>query len=675
MSQSSPQQGAAYRPDIDGLRAVAILSVLVFHAFPSALPGGFIGVDVFFVISGYLISSILLKNLGEGRFSLWHFYRQRAKRIFPALSIVLLAAFALGWNIFTKDEFKQLGLHMLASAAFVQNFALWNEAGYFNVASELKPLMHLWSLAIEEQFYVVYPLLLWALWRYKFRRTAVLLVLALLSFAVNIYYTRHDVTSAFFMPHARFWELLAGGLLASVSTRPGSLSSLLGDKPAWMAHTASLGGLALIVLGLAFIHEDLAFPGWYALSPVAGACLLIAAGPKGWVNAVVLSSRPAVWIGLISYPLYLWHWPILSYLNIMENGQLLVTHRFVAMGLSIVLAWLTYRLLERPVRFTRDGALKVPALIMSMLLVGYLGYNTYHRDGLSFRATNKVVLNHFGELLASLDYVKPGCGWLEKDEGRLLDACLHDGRGMPRFALMGDSKARALMPGVMAMSTPEMPWLMMGGAGKHGVIMPMLASPPPYDAYLPLALKAVEAIEANAEIEVVVVTGATRGFYRLATEDSIEDLARSKNRQIALEGVSALVDRLVRAGKKVVLTVDNPSLSDPKLCIARQTGSEAIDRFFRASYAPRGCEIPYDLHRERAATYLDMLATVQRRHPDMVRVFDPTELMCDMESRTCGMYKDGALLYAYSDHISDHASQIVARHLLPFVAEFAGEKR
>lgn len=203
-----------YRPDIDGLRAIAVLSVVAFHAFPSLLPGGFVGVDVFFVISGFLISSIILAGLDSGRFSFLEFYARRIRRIFPALSLVLLSALCLGLITMFADEYQRLGKHVLGGAGFFSNFVLWKESGYFDVAVETKPLLHLWSLGIEEQFYIIWPLLLWLSWRQCYHPLIMISLLVLMSFMLNITGVRKDIVATFYLPHARFWELLVGAGLA-----------------------------------------------------------------------------------------------------------------------------------------------------------------------------------------------------------------------------------------------------------------------------------------------------------------------------------------------------------------------------------------------------------------------------------------------------------------------------
>ena len=203
-----------YRPDIDGLRAIAVLSVVGFHAAPGRFPGGFIGVDIFFVISGYLISSIILRGLEAGTFTFLEFYSRRIKRIFPALILTLLACFAIGFAILPDDQFKELGKHIVGGAAFVSNLVLWSESGYFDNAADYKPLLHLWSLGIEEQFYVVWPLMLWLAWRWGSHCLAAILVVAFVSFAVNVFAISSDPVATFYSPITRFWELAVGSALA-----------------------------------------------------------------------------------------------------------------------------------------------------------------------------------------------------------------------------------------------------------------------------------------------------------------------------------------------------------------------------------------------------------------------------------------------------------------------------
>ncbi|MFS2165333.1 acyltransferase family protein [Variovorax sp. Varisp62] len=337
-----------YRPDIDGLRAIAVGSVLAYHAFPSLLPGGFIGVDIFFVISGFLITTILLQSLAAGDFSYGDFYARRIRRIFPALVLVLLATLAFGWYVLLPGEFSQLGKQTTGGAAFFANLVFLGEAGYFDATAETKPLLHLWSLGIEEQFYIFWPLLLGLAWRRRWPMLRVTLAVAVISFLVNVLTVQPHRAAAFYSPLSRAWELMAGGLLAAMRLKAASNGSA--QQRPWTKHVQSVVGMGLIVLGLFMTRSTKAFPGWWALLPVLGAVSCIAAGPNGVLNRYLLSNRVMVWIGLISYPLYLWHWPLLSYARIVAGGEPPLQVRIVLVAAAVVLAWATYRFLERFVK-------------------------------------------------------------------------------------------------------------------------------------------------------------------------------------------------------------------------------------------------------------------------------------------------------------------------------------
>ena len=357
-----------YRADIDGLRAIAILLVIAYHVSSYQAPGGFIGVDIFFVISGFLISSIIFTQLDKQSFSYADFYARRIKRIFPALLLVLFTGWLLGYFVLFINEFEQLGKHIASGVAFVANIILWDEAGYFDNTAESKPFLHLWSLGVEEQFYIFYPLLVAAIWRFKAYFIWFLGALLLLSFGANIYLTHaQQVESAFYLPLPRFWELLVGSMLAYHN---------LYKKESCMSFHFNHNGLSilgLVLIGIGFLNIDsnASFPGWWALLPVLGAACLLSS-PSSWMNQAILASKPMVFIGLISYPLYLWHWLLLSlaYITGLDSGL----ERLVMVSLSFVLAWLTYTLLENKVRYKKG--MVVPVLAALAVLVFLLGVLT-----------------------------------------------------------------------------------------------------------------------------------------------------------------------------------------------------------------------------------------------------------------------------------------------------------
>lgn len=349
-----------YRADIDGLRAVAVLFVLVYHTLPHALRGGFIGVDVFFVISGYLITQILLREAEGKHFSILNFYIRRIRRIFPALILVLLATGIYGWYVLLPSEFVALSRHVLAASGFVSNLLLWHESGYFDQAAELKPLLHMWSLGVEEQFYLVWPLVLaWAARRPGARLTAILVALGVGSFAYSLYQLQADSVGAFYSPVSRFWELLTGAALAYALSRYA--------LPRTEVKGASVLGLFLIVLSGIGLNASSAFPGGWALLPVGGAALIIYAGRGAVVNRYVLAHPTMVWIGRISYPLYLWHWVVLAFIRIQSahpNWPLRVTGALA----SVALAAATFHVFEKPLRL-KQGRRIVTLLLAGMVVI------------------------------------------------------------------------------------------------------------------------------------------------------------------------------------------------------------------------------------------------------------------------------------------------------------------
>lgn len=454
-----------YRPDIDGLRAVAVLAVVFFHAFPDLMPGGFVGVDVFFVISGFLISGIIFTALERGNFSFRDFYARRIRRIFPALILVLVTVYGAGWFLLYADRFAELGKHTAGGAGFIANFVLWREAGYFDGASDTKPLLHLWSLGVEEQFYLIWPLVAWLAWKRRFDLLALTLVVFLGSMYFNFDRIRRDLIGTFYAPHTRFWELMTGAVLAHLAALPSRtrITRWLHDQferivsTSSARNTMSVAGLALIAISVIVIDQSRHFPGRWAVLPVAGSALLIAAGPGAVINRSVLSQPLVVGIGLISYPLYLWHWPMLSLLRLTEGDTPPVATRLIAVLAAVVLSWLTYAIIERPIRFGPRRRATVGALCVLLAAVGLAGYYTYQADGLWARAINrsaKAPFSAYYDAMRKKGIVGPyrlECDFMELVTDRVKDhiapSCTAAGTRGTWF-LWGDSHAQALSPGL-----------------------------------------------------------------------------------------------------------------------------------------------------------------------------------------------------------------------------------
>ncbi|HFL2861877.1 TPA: acyltransferase family protein [Pseudomonas aeruginosa] len=442
-----------YRADIDGLRAVAVLSVVAFHAFPEWFQGGFIGVDVFFVISGFLISSIIFKGLERGTFRFVDFYVRRIRRIFPALLLVLAASGVMGWAVLLPDEYAQLGKHIAAGAGFVSNLVLWAEASYFDSAAELKPLLHLWSLGVEEQFYILWPLLAWIAWRVRIGFLWPVVLLAGASFGLCVYRLDGDPVGAFYSPLTRFWELLAGSALAWLTLRNERAECVLdvfGNDVLGRA-LLSASGILLLACGFVLIDRRSAFPGILALLPVLGAVLLIAAGERAWFNRVVLSNPLLVWIGLISYPLYLWHWPLLAFARIAEGNVPSLEVRASLAVLSIVLAWLTYRLIERPVRRADPvfGSALLPLAVMA--IAGVCGYKIHLLEGVAERFPRLVQDLAKYRFPYAVSYREGSCFLKPEQAYQSFQKCPPVSVGKQgNLLLWGDSHAAHLYPGYKA---------------------------------------------------------------------------------------------------------------------------------------------------------------------------------------------------------------------------------
>jgi peptidoglycan/LPS O-acetylase OafA/YrhL len=426
-----------YRPDIDGLRAVAVMLVVLYHAFPQAMRGGFIGVDIFFVISGFLITGIIARELDQQRFSLLGFYNRRIRRIFPALIVVLCAVLALGWLWMLPAAYAQLSSDVFASAAFFANIALWLQSGYFDVEAAKKPLLHLWSLGIEEQFYLFWPLVLILAARLRQNLLAVACVIGLVSFALNVALIGSDPVATFYLPFTRAWELLAGAALACgwIRLDHGAIASN------WRAGL----GILLVAIAAAILDTGSAFPGWWAVMPVLGGALLLSA-PQAWGCRHVLASPAMVWIGLISYPLYLWHWPLLVFFALIKFAPLTLLERGLIVALSFALAWATYRFVEIPFRFGRPNPARLLSLSGAMVLIAVAGAVVVENRGFDFRLPD--------EIRGMTEVATQSSKWRVhrclidlSGEMSFADDCVDRGR-RPLILIWGDSTAGALMPGL-----------------------------------------------------------------------------------------------------------------------------------------------------------------------------------------------------------------------------------
>ena len=708
------QRSLKYRPDIDGLRAIAVISVVLFHAFPdSVFKSGFVGVDVFFVISGFLISTIIFKGMNErmggtggGKpFSFIDFYSRRVRRIFPSLIFCLLTFLVLGWFVLLPDEYSLFGKHTLGASAYVSNLLLWSEAGdYFQTASQTKPLLHLWSLGIEEQFYLVWPLVLFIAYKLNFNIFTLALVGALASFGFELHAVKGNPTAAFYSPFLRFWELMAGSLLAWLKLYKGEMFACIANKAgpylsavlqrdSSKTDSVRLCGNILSVIGLAliltavFALDNKDFPGYKALLPVMGAVLMIAAGKDAFLNRYLLSNRIMVWFGLISYPLYIWHWPFLSFAWIVGGEMPELRVRIGCVVLAVAMSAVTYYFVEPRLRWGRFGGYKAAGLLSLMLLVGVSGYSVMLHDGYSDRVTMEADEKKMAERVDSALkegqeryknlfpdlFNVPGriSGIMEKEEGK------------NNIAILGDSHANALLPGLLIHegindgiayfgTNCAIPFM----GVKTGFSNEWQNVFPTHRQNYETIVKGFGYILSHPEIKRVILTDFP-GCFQFWGISSLDNPNITSAEKILSDGISRTFKALADSGKEVVYALDVPTFgktgldhSKAAVCAARVNSVHAPALPLRSAlYLSKDkfslddvCSIPEsDNGTAEGHALLETLVRKEAEKYENIHIVDLAKLFC--KDRICSMTKNGRMLYKDTHHL-DRAGAAIAAPLI-----------
>jgi peptidoglycan/LPS O-acetylase OafA/YrhL len=638
-----------YRPDIDGMRAIAVLAVVCFHAFPALAQGGYAGVDVFFVISGYLISSLIFKEMENNRFRYADFYARRIRRIFPALITVLMACLVLGWFLLFKHEYKSLAKHVVAGVGFILNIALWRETGYFDREAAEKPLMHLWSLGIEEQFYIIWPVFIVFLFTRKNKQLILwgLLATLSLSFLSNVLLIKISPAATFYLLPTRLWELSLGAFLAYLTFHGTGIQSpmrVFGSKGTTInlykivPDTASWLGLLLMMASFLIAGQRKDYPGWWALLPTLGTCLLVSAGPGAWINRHVLSRNVLVGIGLVSYPFYLWHWSLLSFAHIYFGGASASAIRIALVLASFLLACITYKLIERPLRFGRFSSIKAVVLCVLMVSVGGLGLNRY---------MNPVTNLRFDETAFTID--EPGH---EKNRVECKsiypfaqnDFCqISNISGTPSVALIGDSHARVLFGAISySLNRRNIGMVLFGKEGCP----PFLGIERDSSKCLENTRRIIEYVTNNPNIRYVILAGrfaATQSgvdfggktdsnYYQIRLTNNPEIRDRDKIFEIGLKNT---LRQLTDAGKKVIILLDYPELDfNPRRCVRDK--------------ARESCSIDKKTVDTRQEPYRKIIAKSVKQFPN-VKTVDLAPYFCD--DKTCFAKPNKDVLYMDRSHL------------------------
>ena len=634
-----PSGKQTYRPDIDGLKGLAILLVFVFHYASVWVPGGFIGVDVFFVVSGYLIGRSVYQSIEAKKFKLATYFANRAKRIFPSLIVMLAVLWVFAWVAFLPKEFASLGKHIGGASVFISNWMLWREVGYFDTSADLKPLLNLWSLGVEEQFYLLFPFIVFLALRLK---RQVLLILGCLFLATLIASEMNikDMRAwAYFHPLSRFWELLAGAILAYVELRSWYVAIDRTKRVHLLKQAAGLCGVGLLLLAAFSYSKATVFPGAHALLPVIGAVLIIAAGPAAMINRWLLSNKYIVYIGLISYPLYLWHWPLISIVRVVDGMEPVAGLKIVLALLTVVLSVLSYHWLEKPIRFGRFNKHRLTPIVLwaLLLMLGALGYTTFKQGGYPERFEKTGA----AQVVAPLSEEKGKVALVGDSNGLMYENALRTFYGKKGYGLIANSRGGC---------TP------LWNLERHD------------PGYAPDGCAAsinkgyTEGLN-NPDVREVIVIGSFAGLGNIYDVTKPEEDAVEHGRVHPDATKWAIFERQLEAtvkmfegkGKKLIFFYTTPNLDfDPVACESRPLRL--------LSSTKQDCTIGRAKVIETQRQYRSVIERIKSRY-GFIEFFDPAEALCNETS--CIAEKDGVVLYEDPGHLNAAGADLVLKAYKP----------
>lgn len=655
-----------YRRDIDGLRGLSVLAVILYHADLALFSGGFVGVDVFFVISGFLITSILLNDAKTKKFSLVKFYERRIRRIFPALFFMLLIVTGIAAVFLLPPDLKDYGQSLIAAAASLSNVHFWSEAGYFDMDSRTKPLLHTWSLGVEEQFYIFFPLFIWLVYRFKQQEKIPFLFgsIFLLSLSVSIWSTPIYPKFSFFLPATRAWELMLGGILA--------LDRLPKIKNAALSNSMAFTGLAAVLAPVFLYSETTLFPGINALAPCLGAGMLIHSGIKRQTAIhKLLSLKPIVFIGLISYSLYLWHWPLFSLYRYYNVAPLSAAEILIVIFASAAISILSWHFIEKPFRGSTPAFSRRRIFVFAFLAVAtacITGAVLYIANGFPQRVapTVQATISVGREITANRDTCLLQRGQIELPP---VESCLfgRKGSGSYNTVLWGDSHADQLVPGLEKHAEKNK---------FSGRRITKSACPPLLGAMRVEITgqerhdckkfndSVIDLLTNDVNIKTVILTArwtkytegqnrSNEGDFAYLTNENFKEPSKKNSRDVFSVALNETVKKLVTSGKKVILIgpVPEPGYPVPD-CLAK-TQSPLFKNL--------KCENPPKSVVDSDTRFSDeTLKEIKKEFPQ-VSIYLPVEAICD--ENTCPVEIDGAPLYRDKDHLSFKGSEYLIEKL------------
>lgn len=655
-----------YRPDIDGLRAVAVMAVLLFHGGVTSISGGYVGVDVFFVISGYLITSIITSKIDKGTFSLIDFWERRVRRIIPPLMVVALFALVGSWFLLFPDDYRDFSESLFAITVFASNFLFFTEAGYFAGPGELKPLLHTWSLAIEEQFYLLFPFLMMALAGSRARfRVLVIGVLAIISLLLSHQMVKSAPEAAFFLLPARAWELSIGALLVFIR---------LNNAPGWLREVLSLSGLAMIVYTCLVYTKETRFPGVSALLPCIGTGLIIfsqSPDHKTWCYKM-LALKPVVFVGLLSYSLYLWHWPLMVFARYHSTGEELMLLNVAAMVASFLLAYFSWRFVEGPIRrgevFKTRKSVFVAAFAAAVVCIG-IGLAGHLTNGFPSRIDSQVLSVYSGH-----EYYNKRRGeclnphYMNFNPERVCTLGDPESQEKPAFIAVGDSHSNSMMPLLDQLSgQKKVPGMFAGYNGCPpilGVYRYDTGDLHNCDAFNRAVIERVR----NDNIDNVLLLGRW-AFYpedrMIGALDADGErpgnwLAKGKPpaaeaRKAFEQGLEGMIAELSKTADVTLLLqvpLQNEHTSPRYLASRKMQGDDM-----------NALGVTVSEHEERQKRVNAFIRSLAEKPEYRLTLLDPVPYLCgvvETNKELCPVVRDGGAIYRDDDHVSTYGSQYMA---------------
>ena len=643
MASISDSSAAKRLPNVDGLRGIAALLVVTYHLFPNFAPGGFIGVDIFFVISGFLITYLIIYEQESDEFSILNFYGKRILRIVPALSIILVFVAIAGWFILFASEYSVLGRHILGGSTFISNILLQKEAGYFDASAIRKPLLHLWSLGVEEQFYLIWPLLLFVSYK-RLNQIIIILGLFFISFSLNVIYSHINTTKDFYSTQSRLWEFMIGafcvGFLPSTLALKSLHSSFTKIYNSYfdfaLVHSPNTEifvrsrtaiGLALIGLTMCMVHGTNNFPGLFAVPVTIGTGLILTDNCKN--KYISCSNKILIWFGSISFPLYLWHWPLLVFTKLLYGDQLSFYCLSILYLLTIGLAWVTYAFVERPVRSVFKRSKAVTLVVMLTVIAAY-GAFTYFNGGFKSRAVALKYEQYFQTMARTerlsecfdipLAHQKPDHWYCKLGHNTDIDTFFY-----------GDSHALSYLPvfdTVANFSNKSVAFA--GNSGCPPLLTDRLIRESDQQSCSKLNQRIFEFVKSNGIKRVILIARWT--YYPADFLDN---------------GLKQTIESYRAIGVEVVIFEDNPFQTvDPSIALRlSQLTDESINKFS----VSRGEHL---IKQEAVNAILD------KTRDKIQKIVRPDTILCD-ESH-CPLTLNGRFLYFDQDHLSTNGARLLA---------------